>query len=50
MANPPSFADGFSSYAIDGSFVARSKTDAKLYQFWREGSSSLLSVREIPLQ
>lgn len=50
MANPPSFADGFSSYAIDGSFIARSKTDAKLYQFWREWASTLLSVREIPLQ
>lgn len=50
MTTPPSFTNGFANYTIDGSFIAWSKTDAKLYQFWREGSSALLSTRAIPLQ
>ncbi len=45
-----SFSDGFSSYTIDGSFMAWSRTDAKLYQFWREWASTMLSARQIPLQ
>jgi len=49
-ANPVSFADWFSAYTIDWSFIAWSKTDTKLYQFWREWASALLSMRVVPLQ
>ncbi len=40
----------FSAYAIDGSFMAWSQNNNRLYQFWREGASTLLSVRAVPLQ
>ncbi len=43
------FTSGFASYAIDGSFLSRGRNDAKLYQFWREGTSTLLSTRVVPL-
>lgn len=40
----------FSDYAIDGSFMGRSRANKWLYQFWREWTSTLLSARQIPLR
>jgi hypothetical protein len=44
------FSQGFSDYAIDGSFLARSSADGEIYQFRREGVSTLLSARAIPMR
>lgn len=38
-----------SSLAVDGSFLMWNKNNAKLMQFWREGQSTELSSRELPL-
>lgn len=40
---------GFSSFAIDSTFLWRSKADKKLYQFRRDSASTQLSARSIRL-
>ncbi|HMT26942.1 MAG TPA: hypothetical protein PKD96_01440 [Candidatus Absconditabacterales bacterium] len=44
-----SIKSGFSSFAIDSTFLGRSKADKKLYQFRRDGASTQLSARSIKL-
>lgn len=41
-------SSGFSSFAIDGNFLARSIADRALYQLWREGTVGI-SIRKVPI-
>lgn len=44
-----SFKSWFASFAIDGSFLTWSRDNGQLYQFRREGTSTLLSARVVPM-
>ena len=50
-ANPWVFGSGgVASFAIDGSFLVRSKSDRSLYQLWREWATEWLGGRKLLLQ
>ncbi len=48
--NKANFASGFSSAAIDWTFLLWAKKNKSLYQFWKEGSNNVLEWRQIELK
>ncbi len=44
------FANGFSSFAVDWSFLMWSKSEKTLYQFYREQQDKTLTSRAVPLK
>lgn len=44
------FSSGFSSFAVDGTFLLWSKKDRSLYQFWRDPQNYQIKARNINLK
>lgn len=43
------FSSGFSSFAVDATFLVWNKFDQNLYQFWRPGAAPTLNIRKVSL-